>query len=119
MTPVRRVMYALAGHLGKTVREIEETMPAAEWNEWLGLLGDDGDPWGHFRTDSLFLYGLSNLIAAPHAAKPGDMIGELRLPWVKKSGNTSNIREVSPAQMARMLIAAGASVVPRERDGNQ
>ena len=44
MTPVRRVMYALAGHLGKTVREIEETMPAAEWNEWLGLLGNDGDP---------------------------------------------------------------------------
>jgi hypothetical protein len=109
MTPARRVMYALAGHLGKTVREIEETMPAAEWNEWLHLLGDGGDPWGHFRNESLFMYGLSNLIAAPHAAKPGEMIGDLKLPWVKSKA--PKVQEIGGDRLAAWLISAGAKVV--------
>jgi hypothetical protein len=107
MTPARRMLFALAGHLGRFASEIEQDMPATEWLDWVSLLsGDDQDPWGHFRTDSLFMYGLSNLIGAPHLGKPGEAIRDLHLPWVKKS-KADGIQIVSGQQMAMFLQSIG------------
>jgi hypothetical protein len=45
------LIFALAGHLGKTVSEIEATMDASEFAEWCSLISIE--PWGGARLDVL------------------------------------------------------------------
>ena len=45
------MIFALAGHLGRTVAELEATMDAEEFAEWALLLGIE--PWGGARLDCL------------------------------------------------------------------
>lgn len=42
-------MFKLAGHLGKTVGELERTLTVAEFAEWVAY--DELDPIGGYRTD--------------------------------------------------------------------
>lgn len=82
-------------------------MPASEWVEWCALLcGPDPDPWGHYRSDALALQMSGHVIAAPHAAKPGEMLKGLRLPWAPRPKD-DNIQVISGQQMAMFLQSIG------------
>jgi len=48
---LRRILFALAGHLGRTVSELEEELSSAELTEWIALLSIE--PWGPYRDDYL------------------------------------------------------------------
>lgn len=43
--------FALAGHLGRTVAELEQTLDAEEFGYWMALMGVE--PWGDYRQDCL------------------------------------------------------------------
>jgi hypothetical protein len=45
--PARRFLFRLAGHLGKTVAEIEDTMSGAELLEWMEY--ENIEPFGAWR----------------------------------------------------------------------
>lgn len=106
------MLFALAGHLGKTVRELESTMDSEELTEWAIL--QSIEPWGGARMDVL-------AAMLQHA---------VLMPWVK---NRINITDLVPkwgrepespvttfAESARQLIERAKAIHgnPNSQSGN-
>jgi hypothetical protein len=94
------VLFDLAECLGKTVREIEDTMPASELSEWIARIPKN--PWGKHRTESLHLQLMAQLVLAHNHSSPADLLRETRLPWVKKPE-----QKMSREQLKAFLISIG------------
>lgn len=105
-------MMALAGHLGRTVAELEATLGAGELEEWIALAQEE--PWGPFRQDVLATIGWSYAVMAPHLKDPADTAKKITLPWWKDRP-AENVRQVTPEEMRLALLSLGAK--PVESDG--
>jgi hypothetical protein len=93
--------------LGRTVRELEETLGAGELAEWLCLL--NMEPWGPYRTDSLSMAGWVYSMMAPNSEDPGSVLKRMKLPWDRRKPET--IRTVSKAEMIAALKSWGGREV--------
>ena len=94
-------MFYLAECLGKTVREIEDQMPASELSEWIARIPKT--PWGKYRQEQLHLQSIAQMVLAPNHKDPASLLREIRLPWIPKPEE----KPLTPGQMRDFLISIG------------
>lgn len=100
---------ALAGHLGRTVAELEATLGADELNDWITLA--QVEPWGPFRLDTLATIGWQYQCMGPHLKDPAETARRITLPWWKDKKPGEEVRQVTPEEMRLALLALGAKPV--------
>lgn len=86
----------------RTVAELEATLGAGELAEWVNLMSRE--PVGEDRMDALFMSTWAYSVIGPHAAKPGDIVAEMALPWKRE---TKPVKMVSPAEFRNLLVGWG------------
>jgi len=103
-------MLSLAGHLGRTVAELEVTLGANELNEWIALAQQE--PWGPYRLDTLATLGWSYSVMAAHLKDPAETARRISLPWWTERP-ADLVRQVTPEEMRLALLSLGAKPVER------
>jgi hypothetical protein len=114
LTPERHFLFTVALALGKTVREIEEGMPATEIAEWAVYYKDR--PFGDFRGD-LRMGILAALIArtmgGSKTAKPSDFMPFIDKTPVEPRGRAPSARAREAAQVTQAFMTASSKLSHR------
>jgi hypothetical protein len=103
-------LFVVALALGKTVREIEDSMPATELAEWIAFYNDS--PFGEYRAD-LRAGIVSTVIARTQGnttAKPSDFMPEFIFGKQTAKGPAPSRAALEAAQVSEAFIKASSKL---------